>query len=288
MICPPGWAGSRNFKEGGLSLGMRIAQVAPLYESVPPKYYGGTERVVSYSHRGTGATGPRSDALCERRFGDECAAGGGVPEVACRVRTSNAGHCLFAGIATEERARRVASTLTDETSFSGWGIRTVASSEARYNPMSYHNGSIWPHDNSLIAAGFARYELKGSVAMVLAGMMDASIFFDLHRLPELFCGFPRRPGEAATLYPVACAPQAWASAAVFLLLQACLGLDVFAPERRLVFSKPFLPQFLPQVSIRDLKVGDASVDLLLTRHNEEDVGVNVLRRKGNLDVVVLK
>ena len=124
--------------------------------------------------------------------------------------------------------------------------------------------------------------------MVLAGMMDASIFLDLHRLPELFCGFPRRPGEAPTLYPVACAPQAWASGAVFLLLQACLGLDVFAPERRLVFSKPFLPQFLPQVSIRDLKVGDASVDLLLTRHDEGDVGVNVLRRNGILDVVVLK
>jgi glycogen debranching enzyme len=206
----------------------------------------------------------------------------------CRVRTSNAGHCLFAGIATQEHARRVATTLTDEASFSGWGIRTVARNEARYNPMSYHNGSIWPHDNSLIAAGFARYELQGAAAMVLAGMMDASIFFDLHRLPELFCGFPRRPGEAPTLYPVACAPQAWASGAVFLMLQACLGLDVFAPERRLVFSKPFLPQFLPQVSIRDLKVGDATVDLLLTRHDEGDVGVNVLRRNGILDVVVLK
>jgi glycogen debranching enzyme len=207
---------------------------------------------------------------------------------ACRVRTSNAGHCLFAGIATQEHARRVATTLTDETSFSGWGIRTVASNEARYNPMSYHNGSIWPHDNSLIAAGFARYDLKESAAMVLAGMMDASIFFDLHRLPELFCGFPRRPGEAPTLYPVACAPQAWASGAVFLVLQACLGLELVAPERRLVFSKPLLPQFLPQVSIRDLKVGDTSVDLLLTRHDEGDVGVNVLRRNGILDVVVLK
>jgi glycogen debranching enzyme len=206
----------------------------------------------------------------------------------CGVRTSNAGHCLFAGIATEDHAQRVARTLTDETSFSGWGIRTVASTEARYNPMSYHNGSVWPHDNSLIAAGFARYELKGSAAMVLAGLMDASIFFDLHRLPELFCGFPRRPGESPTLYPVACAPQAWACGAVFLLLQSCLGLDVLAPERRIVFSKPFLPQFLPQVSIRDLKVGDASVDLLLTRHNEGDVGVNVLRRNGCLEVVVLK
>jgi glycogen debranching enzyme len=206
----------------------------------------------------------------------------------CRVRTSNAGHCLFAEIATEEHARRVATTLTEETSFSGWGIRTVASSETRYNPMSYHNGSVWPHDNSLIAAGFAHYELKASAAMVLTGLMDASIFFDLHRLPELFCGFPRRPGESPTLYPVACAPQAWASGAVFLLLQSSLGLSVLAPEHRLVFSKPFLPPFLPQVSIRDLKVGDARVDLLLTRHDEGDVGVNVLRRNGLLDVVVLK
>src|SRR5215472_16692162 len=206
----------------------------------------------------------------------------------CRVLTSNAGHCLFAGIVTEEHARRVATTLTDDASFSGWGIRTVASSESRYNPMSYHNGSVWPHDNSLIAAGFARYELKASTAMVLAGLMDASIFFDLHRLPELFCGFPRRPGESPTLYPVACAPQAWASGAVFLLVEAALGLRVMAPENKVIFSKPFLPPFLPQVSIRGLKVGDASVDLLLTRHDEGDVGVNVLRRSGLLDVVVLK
>lgn len=206
----------------------------------------------------------------------------------CRVRTSNAGHCLFAGIATPEHARRVVATLTDETSFSGWGIRTVASREARYNPMSYHNGSVWPHDNALIAAGFARYGLKESAAMVLAGLLDATLFLDLHRLPELFCGFPRRPGESPTLYPVACAPQAWASAAIFLLLEACLGLSVSAPEQTLVFSKPVLPGFLPKVSIRALKVGDARVDLLLTRHDEGDVGVNVLRRQGALDVVVLK
>ena len=206
----------------------------------------------------------------------------------CKVRTSNAGHCLFAGIATQEHARRVAATLTDEASFSGWGIRTVATSEARYNPMSYHNGSVWPHDNSLIAAGFARYDLRESTATVLAGLLDASLFLDLHRLPELFCGFPRRPGEAPTLYPVACAPQSWASGAVFLLLEACLGLNVSAPERRVTFSKPILPRFLQQVTIRGLKVGDARVNLLLTRHDEGDVGVNVLRREGALDVVVLK
>jgi len=206
----------------------------------------------------------------------------------CRVRTSNAGHCLFAGLARPEQARLVATTLTDEISFSGWGIRTVATSEARYNPMSYHNGSVWPHDNALIAAGFARYGLKESAAMVLAGLLDASLFFDLHRLPELFCGFPRRSGESPTLYPVACAPQAWASGAIFLLLEACLGLSVSAHEQTVVFSKPVLPAFLPKVSIRDLKVGDARVDLLLTRHDEGDVGVNVLRRDGTLEVLILK
>src|SRR6266571_2877045 len=205
----------------------------------------------------------------------------------CRVRASNAGHCLFAGIATDEHARRVVATLTDETSFSGWGIRTVASSEARYNPMSYHNGSVWPHDNSLIAAGFARYGLKESAAIILAGLLDATLFFDLHRLPELFCGFPRRPGESPTLYPVACAPQVWASGAVFLSFEACLGVSISAPERKLVFSKPLLPRFLPQVTIRDLKAGGARVDLLLTRHDEGDVGVNVLRRDGQIETVLL-
>jgi glycogen debranching enzyme len=206
----------------------------------------------------------------------------------CRVQASNAGHCLFAGIATAEHARRVVTTLTNETFFSGWGIRTVATSEARYNPMSYHNGSVWPHDNSLIAAGFGRYDLKEATIAVLTGLLDATLFLDLHRLPELFCGFPRRPGEAPTLYPVACAPQSWASGAVYLLLEACLGLSVLAPERRLIFSKPLLPRFLQQVTIRGLKVADARADLLLTRHDEGDVGVNVLRREGALDVVVLK
>ncbi|MBX6324913.1 MAG: amylo-alpha-1,6-glucosidase [Chthoniobacterales bacterium] len=206
----------------------------------------------------------------------------------CRVRASNAGHCLFAGIASEQHARRVAATLGDESSFSGWGIRTVAASEARYNPMSYHNGSVWPHDNSLIAAGFGRYDLKESAAAVLAGLLDASLFFDLHRLPELFCGFPRRVGEAPTLYPVACSPQAWASGAVLLLLEACLGLRVLGSEQRLTFCRPLLPHFLREVTIRQLRVGEARVDLLLTRHNEGDVGVNVLRRTGEVDVVVLK
>ena len=204
----------------------------------------------------------------------------------CRVRTSNAGHCLFTGIATPDRARRVAATLMSEASFSGWGVRTVAAGDARYNPMSYHNGSVWPHDNALIAAGFARYGLMDEAARIFTGLFDASIFVDLHRLPELFCGFPRRPGEAPTLYPVACSPQTWASAAVFLLLESCLGLRVQGSERRVLLSHPFLPPSLEQVTIRSLRLDDASIDLVATRHGEGDVSINVVRRKGEPEVIV--
>ena len=205
----------------------------------------------------------------------------------CRVRASNAGHCLAAGIADEVRAARVAATLMSPTSFSGWGIRTLATTESRYNPMSYHNGSVWPHDNALAAMGFARYGMKEAAATVLTGMFEASACFELHRLPELFCGFPRRPGENPTQYPVSCAPQAWAAAVVLAILQACLGLEVKAAERKVVLSAPMLPNFLKEVRIERLKVMDGSVDLLLSRHGL-DVGVNVLRREGTVGIVVLK
>jgi len=204
----------------------------------------------------------------------------------CAVRTSNAGHCLLTGIASEAHAQVVAQTLLTEDSFSGWGIRTVAASEVRYNPMSYHNGSIWPHDNALIAYGLARYGCKQAALQVFSGLFDASLFVDLHRMPELFCGFARRPGEGPTLYPVACAPQAWSAAAVFLLLQACLGLTIKAPSMQIIFSHPYLPAFLQEVQIKHLRVGDASVDLALTRHTQ-DVGINVLRREGELEMVVV-
>ncbi len=143
----------------------------------------------------------------------------------CRVRTSNAGHLLWSGIVSPERARRVGKTLLSAASFSGWGVRTVARGEARYNPMSYHNGSIWPHDNALVAMGLARYGMKAEACAIATAMYEASLAMDLHRLPELYCGFERRAhAESPTLYPVACSPQAWASAAVFNLVKACLGL----------------------------------------------------------------
>ena len=199
----------------------------------------------------------------------------------CRVRTSNAGHCLLTGIANPERAWLTAQTLLREELFSGWGVRTIASNEARYNPMSYHNGSVWPHDNALIAWGMARYGLKEPVLKILTGMFDASLFVDLHRLPELFCGFVRRPGEGPTLYPVACAPQAWAAASVFLLLQACLGLSIHGAEERIRFSNPTLPEFLQEIRIDNLRVGKATVDLMIERH-PQDVSVRVLRMDGQI------
>ena len=165
-----------------------------------------------------------------------------------RCASSNAGHVLFTGIASRERARRTAATLMDERHFSGWGIRTVADSEARYNPMSYHNGSVWPHDNALIAAGFARYHLHDFVRRAFEGMFAASQFVELHRLPELFCGFPRRPGEGPTLYPIACAPQAWAAGSLFLMLQACLGLEIDGARQEVAFRHPVLPEALPGVA----------------------------------------
>jgi glycogen debranching enzyme len=205
----------------------------------------------------------------------------------CRVIASNAGHCLYTGIASDDHARRVAQTLLAQPSFSGWGIRTVARSEARYNPMSYHNGSVWPHDNALIAAGFARYRMRSEANRVLSALFDASRSFDLHRPPELFCGFLRRPGESPTLYPVSCSPQMWSSGAVFLLLTACLGLEVDGPQQALSFTSPTLPEPVSDMQISDFRVGDARVDLSFTRHGD-DVGVNVLRREGNCTVVVQK
>jgi glycogen debranching enzyme len=205
----------------------------------------------------------------------------------CRVRASNAGHVLWSGIALPERAARVAETLLADASFSGWGIRTVAAGEARYNPISYHNGSIWPHDNAIAAMGLARYGHHDRAARLLAGLFDASHTFDLARLPELFCGFTRRHGEDATRYPVACSPQAWAAGSVFMLLQAVLGLEIDAPARQLRFRHAYLPNFLENLWVAGLRVGDATVDLAIGR---QPLGVDVLveRRRGDVEVIDVK
>jgi glycogen debranching enzyme len=205
----------------------------------------------------------------------------------CRVRTSNAGHALFCGIAGRERAARTAQALLGDTSFSGWGVRTVDACERRYNPMSYHNGSVWPHDNALVAAGLGRYGLKDGVLRILEGLFDASGFMDLSRMPELFCGFKRRADEGPTLYPVACAPQSWAAGAVLMLLQAALGLTIDAPGRQVIFSRPALPELLKTVHLQGLRVGPATVDIVVERH-AHDVGITVARRQGDVEIVTIK
>jgi glycogen debranching enzyme len=204
----------------------------------------------------------------------------------CKVRTSNAGQLLFSGMVHKDRARLVAADLMRPHFFSGWGIRTVAVGEARYNPMSYHNGSIWPHDNALIALGLARYGLKHSVAHLFKGLFDAATYMDLRRLPELFCGFRREKRRGPTLYPVACAPQAWASATPFTLLEAALGLEFDAQRGEIRLRNPRLPAFLNEVVLRDLQLGPSSVDLRVSRHGDE-VSLEVVRTRGRIQVSIV-
>jgi glycogen debranching enzyme len=206
----------------------------------------------------------------------------------CRVASSNVGHALWAGIVADPaRARRVADRLMNDDSFSGWGIRTIPSSQVRYNPMAYHNGSVWPHDNAIIAAGFSRYGFRDLVVRLFEGMKEASVAVEMRRLPELICGFPRRPGEGPTQYPVACAPQAWAAGAVFMLLSAALGLSVDGCAGQITLSRPVLPATVPALRLTGLPVGGGSADLLLENH-PHDVGITVLRRDGDVRVTVVK
>jgi len=204
----------------------------------------------------------------------------------CRVRSSNAGQVLFTGIAKPERAAEVADLLLRPQFFTGWGIRTIANTEARYNPMSYHNGSIWPHDNALIALGLARYGRQRAVERLFKGLFEAATYMDMRRLPELFCGFQRGRGRGPTLYPVACAPQAWASATPFSLLEASLGLEFDPIANEIRLRNPRLPEFLDEVVLRNLRLKQASVDLKVNRHDTE-VSVEILRRRGHVQVSVV-
>jgi len=201
----------------------------------------------------------------------------------CRVRSSNAGQVLFTGIAKFDRAVEVADGLLRPQFFSGWGIRTIANSEARYNPMSYHNGSIWPHDNALIALGLARYDLKRSLERMFEALFDAASYFEMRRLPELFCGFQRSRGRGPTHYPVACSPQAWASATPFTLIEASLGLQFDPAANEIRLRNPRLPRFLDELVLRNLQLKQSSVDLKVRRHANE-VSVEILERRGHIQV----
>jgi glycogen debranching enzyme len=204
----------------------------------------------------------------------------------CRVLASNAGQVLFTGIARPEHAKLVAEGLTSPRFFSGWGIRTVARGASRYNPMSYHNGSVWPHDNALIALGFARYGFKQPVCQVMKGLFEAATYMDLRRLPELFCGFQRERRRGPTLYPVACAPQAWASATPFSLIEAALGLEFRPQTSGIHLRNPRLPAFLDEVILRNLQVGGSSIDLKVRRHADQ-VSFEVLKMRGKIEASII-
>jgi glycogen debranching enzyme len=205
----------------------------------------------------------------------------------CRVRSSNAGQCLFSGIASDAQYRSISEGLVSPAFFSGWGVRTIVTGERRYNPMSYHNGSMWPHDNALIALGALRRADKDLALRVTSGLLDLASGVMFHRLPELICGFGRRPGKGPTLYPVACSPQAWAAGSVFMVLQACLGLEIRAGENRIYMHHSALPEKLQHVRIRNLRVGNGSVDLSCERY-ADTVSVNILRRSGNVEIVAMR
>lgn len=205
----------------------------------------------------------------------------------CRVKTSNAGQCLFTGIVKEERLARLAETLLAPESFSGWGVRTVATDAARYNPMSYHNGSVWPHDVSLIAWGLSKYGFQEEVERLFNGLFRSAMYMDLQRMPEVFCGFDRKEGEAPTLYPHACSPQAWAAGSAYIVLQSLLGLSVDSLKKRVSFRFPRLPEALGCVRVSGLRVGNETIDFVAQNYMN-DVSVQIVKRGAGVRVVVEK
>lgn len=202
----------------------------------------------------------------------------------CRVCASNAGHLLFCGVPSSERAAAVAARLLSPNFSSGWGIRTLAVGEARYNPMSYHNGSIWPHDASICAAGMSRYGAREEVVRVMSDIFETAIHFNM-RLPELYCGFPRVAGQGPAPYPVACLPQAWASGSVFLLLQSSLGIVIDGERKEIHVTRPVLPQGIEVLTVTDLALGQDMLSIEFRKLGEQVV-VATRQSGGNVQVLV--
>lgn len=206
----------------------------------------------------------------------------------CRVKSSNAGHCLFSGIVDEDKAPKLAKTLLSEEMFSDWGIRTLGTEEVRYNPMSYHNGSVWPHDVAIIGYGLAKYGFKEEANKLMTSLFDASLFIDLQRLPELFCGFERRKGEGPTAYPVACSPQAWSVAAVFLFLKSCLQIEIDAVQKKIILNNPILPTYLKNVHIKNLRLDNHCCGALELHRYRHDVSISVIDKPSDWQIMIIK
>lgn len=203
----------------------------------------------------------------------------------CRVISSNAGHCLATGLLDDDQAAAVIERLMSDEMFSGWGVRTLSSGERRYNPMSYHNGSVWPHDNALIAVGLARYGNRTAAGQILQGMFDAANRLGARSLPELFCGFAREERLGPTPYPVACHPQAWSASSIFAILEAIMGLRVISFEHRVLLDSPKLPAWLDSLTIEHLKVGDGSVSFHLQCMGE-GTALEVLEKHGPVTIEI--
>ena len=203
----------------------------------------------------------------------------------CRVITSNAGHLLWTGLVSDSRAPIVAQRLMADDMFSGWGVRTLASGERLYNPMSYHNGSVWPHDTAIAAVGMRRYGLAEPFIRLATGMFEAVLQFENMRMPELFCGFPRVDGYGPTHYPVACAPQAWAAGVVFMLIGAMLGLAPDAADNQITLNRPRLPGWLSWIELRNLRLRDSRMTLRASQ-GQDGAAIEMLSRRGDAELVV--
>lgn len=185
----------------------------------------------------------------------------------CQVLSSNPGHLLFCGLPSPDRARKVTDQLLSTAFNSGWGLRTLAAGEARFNPISYHNGSVWPHDTALCVMGLSRYGERDGVVKLTSALFETASRMGM-RLPELFCGFPRSAGEPPVAYPVACLPQAWAAGSVFMMLQACLGITIDANRGEIILVDPRLPIGIDRLKVERLRVGSEMVDLTFERQGD--------------------
>ena len=203
----------------------------------------------------------------------------------CRVITSNAGHLLWTGLVSDSRAPLVARRLMADDMFTGWGVRTLASGERLYNPMSYHNGSVWPHDTAIAAVGMRRYGMADAFITLATSLFEAVLQFEHVRMPELLCGFSRVDDYGPTQYPVACAPQAWAAGVVFMLIGAMLGLAPDAAANQLTLNRPRLPGWLSWVELRNLRLRDSRMTLRASQ-GQDGAAIEMLSRQGNAELVV--
>lgn len=202
------------------------------------------------------------------------------------VISSNAGQALWSGIVDDTKAQKIAARLMRPDMFSAWGVRTLSTQEKRYNPIGYHLGTVWPHDNSIIVAGLCRYRQDEAACQIFAGILEAARNFAHSRLPEVFCGFTREQYERPVSYPVACHPQAWASGSVPFMLTKLLGIEVCAFDRRLTINNPVLPDFINRIELRKLYVGKDSIDLRFERTRANGLKAHVLKAPRRVQIEI--